>query len=131
MSFWAPPGGALPPNIKQSSAVAGNSICQLLVLPLFLGPLELDHLGQRDSEEGHPVSRSLRAGLIWAFGGIQEVTCWAGWPGPGRERRARGQLRGVSCRADVLGGPPGDSELLGNSWPQWDVVCPRGALLGL
>lgn len=37
------------------------------------------------------------------------------WQGKEVERAA---LR-VSCRADALGGPPGDSRLLGNSWPHW------------
>lgn len=27
----------------------------------------------------------------------------------------------VSCRADVLGGPPGDSWHLGNRWPLWGL----------
>lgn len=40
------------------------------------------------------------------------------WQGGERDRAA---LR-VSCRVDALGRLPGDSWLLGNSWPHWGLV---------
>lgn len=40
------------------------------------------------------------------------------WQGGESDRAA---LR-VSCRVDALGRLPGDSWLLGNSWPHWGLV---------
>lgn len=49
------------------------------------------------------------------------------WQGGESDRTA---LR-VSCRADALGRLPGDSWLLGNSWPHWGLVVSSEAHLRL
>lgn len=112
------------PTVEHTAiAVAGNSALAS-VCPSHLSCLPWD------GATWVTVRKSPRAAQVWAFRGIQEVTCQVRWPGLEGEEGERAALR-VSYRAGVLGGLPGDSWLLGISWLHWGLGVSARARLGL